>query len=116
MDRALAKLRLGLAFPPNVFFQCLTVKNSSSTDLVWYDQFYRLGNCDNFGYWRFSNTRLLFENRFYMFILLHKINTLCFGGATKVELQQVGIFLTLNFLPWAFLLIKKSEIERPKTP
>ena len=51
-----------------------------------------------------------------MFILLHKINTLCFGGATKVELQQVGIFLTLNFLPWEFLLIKKSEIERPKTP
>ena len=45
---------------------------------------------------------LLFENRFYMFILLHKINTLCFGGATKVELQQVGIFLTLNFLPWEF--------------
>ena len=33
----------------------------------------------------------------------------------KAELQQVGIFFALNFLPWDFLLIKKSEIEKTKT-
>ena len=33
----------------------------------------------------------------------------------KAESQQEGIFLALNFLPWEFLLIKKLEIEKPKT-
>ena len=36
-------------------------------------------------------------------------------GLTKAELQQVGIFLALNFLPLHFLLIKKLEIEKTKT-
>ena len=31
------------------------------------------------------------------------------------ELQQVGIFFALNFLPWDFLLIKKLEIGKTKT-
>ena len=34
---------------------------------------------------------------------------------SKAELQQVGIFFALNFLPWDFLLIKKLEIEKTKT-
>ena len=34
---------------------------------------------------------------------------------SKAELQQVGIFFALNFLPWEFLLIKKLEIQKTKT-
>ena len=33
----------------------------------------------------------------------------------KAELLQEGIFLTLNFLPWESLLIKKLEIKKTKT-
>ena len=32
----------------------------------------------------------------------------------KAELQQVGIFFALNFLPGEFLLVKKLEIEKTK--
>ena len=34
---------------------------------------------------------------------------------SKAELQQVGIFFAINFLPWDFLLIKKLEIKKTKT-
>ena len=33
----------------------------------------------------------------------------------KAELLKVGIFFTLNFLTWEFLLVKKLEIEKNKT-
>ena len=32
----------------------------------------------------------------------------------KAELLKVGIFFTLNFLPWEFLSIRKLEIEKTK--
>ena len=35
---------------------------------------------------------------------------------TKAELQQVGIFFPLNFLPWDFLLIQKLEIKEKTRP
>jgi hypothetical protein len=34
---------------------------------------------------------------------------------SKAELPLEGIFFTLNFLPWEFLLVKKLEIEKTKT-
>ena len=33
----------------------------------------------------------------------------------KDELTLEGIFFALNFLPWEFLLVKKSKIEKTKT-
>ena len=34
----------------------------------------------------------------------------------KAELPLEGIFFALNFLPWKFLLVKKLEFEKTKTP
>ena len=34
---------------------------------------------------------------------------------SKAELPLEGIFFTLNFLPWEFLLVEKLEIEKTKT-
>ena len=49
--------------------------------------------------------------------LRHFYHSLCKSQfiPAKAELQQVGIFFALNFLPWVVLLIKKLEIEKTET-